>query len=74
MEKDADEDVPGELEMAIDAMLRALNESIVTFAEKFEDARSTVLHAKSTQVEFKYLDASSAKTKVYEDDGGQGFG
>lgn len=59
---------PGELEKAIDGMLRALNESIVTFDEKFEEARSTVLHAKSIQVEFKYLDALSAKTKVYEDD------
>ena len=63
-----DEDEPGELEKAIDIMLRALNESIITFDEKFEGARSTVLHAKSTQVEFRYLDASSTKTKVYEDD------
>lgn len=63
-----DEDAPGELEKAIDVMLRALNESIVTFSDKFEDARDTVLHAKSTQVELKYLDAASAKTKVYVDD------
>ena len=67
-EQYADEDVPGELEKAIDAMLRALNESIVTFDEKFNAARSTVLHAKSTQVELRYLDAASAKTKVFEDD------
>lgn len=67
---DAEEeaDAPGELEKAIDAMLRALNESIITFDENFKDARSTVLHAKSTQVEFKYLDASSTKTKIYVDD------
>ena len=45
-----------------------MNESIVTFNDKFEAARNTVLHAKSTQVELKYLDAASAKTKVYEDD------
>ena len=63
-----DEDAPGELEKAIDVMLRALNESIVTFNDKFEAARKTVLHAKSTQVELKYMDAASAKTKVYEDD------
>lgn len=66
-EQDAD-DAPGELEKAIEAMLRALNESIVTFDEKFNAARSTVLHAKSTKVELRYLDAASAKTKVYEDD------
>ncbi len=65
---EAEPDAPGELEKAIDAMLRALNESIVTFNDKFEAARNTVLHAKSTQVELKYLDAASAKTKVYEDD------
>ena len=65
---EAESDAPGELEKAIDAMLRALNESIVTFNDKFEAARNTVLHAKSTQVELKYLDAASAKTKVYEDD------
>lgn len=65
---DEDEDASGELEKAIDVMLRALNEGIVTFDEKFNAARSTVLHAKSTQVEFKYLDAASVKTKVYEDD------
>ncbi len=63
-----DKDAPGELEKAIDVMLRALNESIVTFSDKFEEARDTVLHAKSTQVELKYLDAASAKTKVYVDD------
>lgn len=63
-----EDDVPGELDKAIDAMLRALNESIVTFDEEFNAAKGTVLHAKSTRVEFKYLDASSAKTKVYEDD------
>ena len=63
-----DEDAPGELEKAIEAMLRALNESIVTFEEEFISARSTVLHAKSTRVELKYLDVSSAKTKVYVDD------
>lgn len=68
MESEDEDGSPGELEKAIDTMLRALNESIITFDEKFNEARSTVLHAKSTQVEFKYLDASSAKTKVYEDD------
>ena len=62
-----DED-PGELEKAIGVMLRALNESVVTFSDKFEEARDTVLHAKSTQVELKYLDAKSAKTKTYIDD------
>lgn len=68
LDVEEDEDAPGELKKAIDVMLRALNESMVTFNEKFECARSTVLHAKSTQVEFKYLDASSTKIKVYEDD------
>ena len=43
-------------------------ENLHFFNDKFEAARNTVLHAKSTQVELKYLDAASAKTKVYEDD------
>ena len=65
---DAEPDAPGVLEESIEAMLRALNESIVTFHDKFEAARNTVLHAKSTQIELKYLNAASARTKVYEDD------
>lgn len=67
-DEEGDEDAPGELGKSIDIMLRTLNESIVTFDEKFEGAKSTVLHARSTQVEFKYLDASSARKKVFEDD------
>lgn len=67
-EPEMEKDVPGVLEKAIEVMLRALSEGIITFDEKFEAARSTVLHAKSTKLEFKYLDASSTKTKVYEDD------
>lgn len=66
--EEANEDTPGELEKAIDVMLRTLNESIITYNEKFEAARSTVLHAKSIKMEFKYLDAASAKSRFYEDD------
>ncbi len=63
-----EEDEPGELEKTIDVMLRALNEAILTYADEFEKAKSTVLHAKSTKMDFRYLDASSVNTKVYEDD------
>ena len=66
--KTDDGEETGELEKTIDAMLRALNESIITYAEEFENAKSTVLRAKSTKIEFQYLDASSKETKVYEDD------
>lgn len=64
----ADEDGPGELDRAIDIMLRALNEAIITYSNEFEVAKSTVLHAKSTKMEFKYLDAKSVKSNTYEDD------
>lgn len=63
-----DEEEPGELEKTIEVMLRALNEALLTYADEFEKAKSTVLHAKSTKLDFKYLDASSVNTKIYEDD------
>lgn len=62
------DDVPGELEQSIELMLRALNDSIVTFKDKFEDAKSTVLHAKSTRMEFAYLSADSVSLQTLEDD------
>ncbi len=65
---ETEEDTPSVLEDTIDIMLRALNESIVIFNDKFNAAQSTVLHAKTTQVEFQYLNTASAKSKVYEDD------
>lgn len=68
VDNDEEDDEPGELEKTVDVMLRALNEAIVTYADEFEKAKSTVLHAKSTKLDFRYLDASSVNTKVYEDD------
>lgn len=59
---------PGEVEKTIDAMLRVLNESIITYAEEFENAKNTVLRAKSKKIEFQYLDSSSRETKIFEDD------
>ena len=63
-----EDDAPGELDQSIDLMLRALNEAIVTYADEFETAKDTVLHAKSTKMEFKYLNAESVTSKTYEDD------
>lgn len=66
----SEEDIPDEChkDKAVDAMLRALDESIATFSDKLEEARDTVLHAKTMQVELKFLDATSTKRRVYEDD------
>ena len=63
-----EEAAPGELEKSIDLMLRALNEAIVTYADEFEAAKGTVLHAKSTKMELKYLNAASVTSKTYEDE------
>ncbi len=66
--KTVKENEPGELEKTVDVMLCALNEAIVTYGDEFEKAKSTVLHAKSTKLDFRYLDSKSVKIKVYEDD------
>ncbi len=65
---DEEDDEPGELDKSIEAMLRALNDAIVTYGDKFKAAMDTVLHAKSTKMELKYLDATSVKTSTYDDD------
>lgn len=61
-------DDSGELEKTIESMLRALNESILTYADKFEQAKGTVLHAKSTKIEFQYLEEKSVEKRVFEDE------
>ena len=61
-------DIQGELEQSIDLMLRALNDGIITYSDKYNIAKSTVLHAKSTKMEFKYMNAESVTTNIYEDD------
>lgn len=65
---DDKDDKPGKLDYSIEAMLRALNDAIATYADEFKEAKDTVLHAKSTKMELKYLDASSVKTTTYDDD------
>lgn len=67
-DEESDDEQPGELEKTVDVMLRALNEAIITYSDEFEKAKNTVLHAKSTRLDFKYLDATSINTKVYEYD------
>lgn len=59
---------PGEGKKALDIMLRALNDAILTYKEKFEEAKTTVLHAKSTKYEFEYLNADSVKKQTFEDE------
>lgn len=49
-------------------MIRALNEAIVTYKEEFEAAKDTVLHAKSTKMEFKYMNSASVKSSMVEED------
>ena len=62
------DNAPGELDISIDVMLRALNEAILMYADEFKAAKDTVMHAKSTRIEFQYMNADSVKSKTYEDD------
>lgn len=62
------EEKPDREELVLAAMLRELNDSILTYYKEFEVAKRNVEHVKSTKVSLKYMDADSVTENTYTED------